>query len=123
MRPPSLYSFFVHPADPQELISAICSFPNKSCNLTEIPVRIFKNNADIVSKVVTKLFNETLNHGVFSDCLKIARVEPIYKAGCKNSVKNYRSISVLPFISKLFERMMYKRLISFINKMSILTPN
>ena len=53
----------------------------------------------------------------------VARVVPIFKAGDKKSVKNYRPISVLPFISKLFERMMYKRLFSFINKMKILTLN
>ena len=102
--------FFAHPAHPQEVISTIYSFQNKSCNLTEIPVHIFKNIADTISKVVTKLFNETIRHVVFTDCLKIARVVPIYKAGSKNSVKNYRPIS------KLFDRMMYKPLISFIKK-------
>ena len=122
MNTPNLCSFFASPATQHEVLSTINSFPNKSCNILDIPVYIFKITSDILSTTIMNLFNETLYHGVFPDNLKIARVVPIFKAGDKRSVKNYRPISVLPFISKLFERMMYKRLISYINKMKILTP-
>ena len=48
--------------------------------------------------------------------LKIAKVVPIYKNGDIELFSNYRPVSVLPFFSKLYEKVMYKRLIIFFNK-------
>ena len=58
--------------------------------------------------------------GIFPVCLKNARVIPIFKSGDAKSVKNYRPISMLPFLSKVFERLMSKRLNSFLTKSNIL---
>ena len=52
----------------------------------------------------------------FPACLKIAIVVPIHKSGSKTEVKNYRSISKLPFIGNLFERLIHSRLHSFFDK-------
>ena len=57
---------------------------------------------------------------MFPDELKIARVIPIYKGGNSMMVINYRPVSVLPLLSKIFERLMYNRLIELINKHDIL---
>ena len=48
---------------------------------------------------------------------KIARVIPIYKRGNSIMLNNYRPVSVLALLSKIFERIMYNRLIEFINKL------
>lgn len=48
--------------------------------------------------------------GIFPNSLKVARVTPIYKSGCKTDPGNYRPISVLPVIAKIFERILYNRL-------------
>ena len=58
--------------------------------------------------------------GVFPTELKIARVIPIFKAGDTSSFTNYRPVSVLPLFSKILERLMYTRLLSFINKHNLL---
>ena len=66
------------------------------------------------------ILNLSLNQGVFPSELIIARVIPIYKGGDKMEINNYRPVSLLVFISKIFERIMYNRIIEFVNKHNIL---
>ena len=61
--------------------------------------------------------------GVFPDGLKVARVVPIYKAGSKKNVNNYRPISVLPSLSKLFEKLLLSKLLSFLDKHQVINSN
>ena len=55
--------------------------------------------------------------------MKIARVTPIYKSGDRAMFTNYRPISVLPSFSKLLERVVYNRILEYINKFNILCSN
>jgi hypothetical protein len=66
------------------------------------------------------LVNLSLSEGIFPDELKLARVAPIYKSGDPKLINNYRPISVLPFFSKIFEKIIYSRLITFINKHNLI---
>ena len=67
------------------------------------------------------ILNLSLKQGVFPSELKIARVIPIYKLGGDNmQINNYRPVSVLAFISKIVERIMYNRIIEYVNKHNIL---
>ena len=61
--------------------------------------------------------------GLFPNSLKIAKVVPIYKSGDKRNPSNYRSISILSRFSKIFEKLIFTRLDSFICKHSILASN
>ena len=67
-----------------------------------------------------KLINQTFSYGEFLDCLKIAKVIPLFKSGSKTDVDNYRSISLVPVLSKVLEKIMYNRLIKFLDKNDIL---
>nr|CAI5850725.1 unnamed protein product [Callosobruchus analis] len=49
------------------------------------------------------LFNTSLLHGIFPDCLKTALIVPIHKKGCKKNIDNYGQIPLLNCISKLLE--------------------
>ena len=55
--------------------------------------------------------------------MKIAQIIPMYKSEDRYSKNNYRPISILPFISKFFERLMYNRLLDYVNANTILYPN
>ena len=55
--------------------------------------------------------------------MKIARVIPLFKSGDKSLFTNYRPVSVLPVFSKFLERIVYNRLIIFLNKYDILSRN
>ena len=66
------------------------------------------------------ILNLSLSEGVFPDELKVAKCIPLYKSGNKLLINNYRPVSILPIFSKIFERVMYKRLLSFINRNNLL---
>ena len=69
------------------------------------------------------MFNSTFQTGAIPEKLKLAIVTPIFKAGEKNKFENYRPKSVLSCFSKLLEKLMYKRLIDFIDKNQILSKH
>ena len=69
---------------------------------------------------LTHICNLSFQKGVFPTELKIANVVPIYKSGDEMIFTNYRPVSVLPVFSKLLERLMYNRLIGFINANNLL---
>ena len=56
-----------------------------------------------------------LNTGIYPDELKIAKIKPIFKKGDNKDFTNYRPISLLPSISKIFERVIYNQLYSYFN--------
>ena len=58
--------------------------------------------------------------GIFPDRLKVAKVKPLHKEGDVHDIQNYRPISLLSVFSKLLEKLMFNRLISFITKNNIL---
>ena len=76
---------------------------------------------DIVSPL-EHIFNLSLSTGCCPDLLKLAKVIPIYKKDDPAQVTNYRPISLLPCISKILEKIVYKRLESFLSLNKILTP-
>ena len=65
-------------------------------------------------------FNYSLNTGIFPGNLNIAEVIPIYKKGSLNNISNYRSISLLPSISKILEKLVFKQLITYLNENKLL---
>lgn len=69
------------------------------------------------------MFNFSVEIGKFPSALKVARVMPIFKSGEKSSVANYRPISVLPVVSKIFEKLMSKRLNGFLTRFNIQKEN
>ena len=71
----------------------------------------------------THIINLSINTGTFPDQMKIARVIPLLKLGGRFNFTSYRPVSVLPCFSKLLERIIYNRLIRFLDKYDILFDN
>ena len=57
---------------------------------------------------------------IFSDSLKIAKVTPVYKKGSKLEHANYRPISLLSKLDRIIEKLMFKRLVRFLNDQKVL---
>ena len=69
---------------------------------------------------LTYMINLSLTTGIFPEKLKLAKTIPIYKSGARDDMSNYRPISILSCISKVYERIVYDQTVSFLNKYKIL---
>ena len=77
---------------------------------------MIKNVKELITRPLAHICNSSFTTGVFPSELKLANVAPVYKANDEMVFSNYRPVSVLPVLSKLLERLMYNRLISYINE-------
>jgi hypothetical protein len=75
---------------------------------------------DCISHPLACIFNKSVYSGIMPHSMKIARVVPIFKSGDKSKLINYRPISVLSVFSKLFEKLIYNRMLKFVNKYKLL---
>ena len=96
--------FVFHEIHNYETIRIIKNLKLSSSNGHDgISSELLKLLSDDISRCITLLINQSLMSGIFPDQLKIAKVTPIYKKNDKIQVTNYRPISVLPVVSKIFE--------------------
>ena len=77
---------------------------NKSAGVDSLGPRPLKLAASAICNCVTYMINKSITYGIFPDELKVAKVTPIFKKGDRSDPGNYRPISILPTISKLYER-------------------
>ena len=80
----------------------------KKASSGEIPTYVFKK-CDFTLDTVTVCVNEALKTESFPDSLNCANVRPTYKKDDPFDKKNYRLVSILPFLSKVYERVIYER--------------
>ena len=106
-------------SDPVEIYNCIMNLTNNT-NLV-LPCKFLKLFAPYLSNLLSVIFNECLAQGVYPDTLKLARVTPIFKAGSKSDPGNYRPISVLKDINKVFETLIYRRLNSYLENKQIIS--
>ena len=87
----------------------------KATQSTDIPVKILKENADIFGSYICDFFNDCVEKGDFPSILKLANITPVFKKEFKGSKDNYRPVSILPIISKIFEKLLCKQITFFID--------
>ena len=79
-----------------------------------------KDGADILASPIAQLCNLSISTSSFPDNCKAAKLLPLYKKGCKTDPKNYRPISLLPLVSKVFEKIVHNQTQSFLDENNIL---
>jgi hypothetical protein len=122
LKNPLQNSFYFHPVTIIEMINTIKSIkPNKSCGPYSIPFDILNLLLFDIATILTKIINLTFETGVFPSSLKLVKVIPIFKnKGSSLQFNNYRPISLLSNIDKIFEKLVHSRLISFLDKYKVL---
>ena len=86
---------------------------SKACGFENVPNNLYKLITPIISPFLADIFSKSYDLGTFPSILKYAKVIPLYKTGPKHLVNNYRPISLLSPIAKVFEKLLYVRLENF----------
>ena len=113
-------SFFTAPSIPLEISEIISPLKTgKSLGPNSIPKKILKLLSPLISSPLSQIINEYFQSGIFPDQMKLAKVIPLFKKGCRLTASNYRPISLFSIFSKIIENLMYKQLYKFLDKHEI----
>jgi len=109
------------PASEDEVLLSLLCLKNKYTHQCgDIPMFLYRKIAHEICNPVTCLINTMISTASFPALFKFAVITPIFKKGDKELCKNYRPIAILHNLSKVFERVIYNRMLSFCNKYNIL---
>ena len=104
-------SFFFQLVSKEEIEKEILALQDgKAVQQSDIPTKIVKMNVDIFSELLYFEVYKTIEFSTFPFCMKLADVTPVYKKGNRPVKENYRPVSILPNLSKVFERCLYKQM-------------
>ena len=87
----------------------------KASQLNDIPTKYIKKFSNVFTPVITDDYNDCVTTGIFPECFKTAEVIPTYKKNKPREKTNYRSISILSNISKIFKRLMHDNMSDYFN--------
>ena len=114
-------SIFLEDCDEVEITDIIRELQNGKAS--DIPIAVIKSSCRIISPYLCKLYNMHMSNGIFPSILKLSKVTPIYKKGNKEHIENYRPVATLQIFGKIFEKIIYKRLYSFLTYKGILSDS
>ena len=118
LKAPNKNSIVMYDCDPTEITNIIGDLVNGKAS--DIPIKLIKKTSHVIATHLSKYYNILMNAGIFPDSLKIGKITPIYKKGDNELIDNYRPISTLPVFGKIFEKVIYSRLYSFLTSQNIL---
>lgn len=117
-------SIFLKPTSENEVTRIIKLLNDtNSVGYDSISTKVIKHAAAVLSPILSWLINESFLQGLFPDSLKLSVVRPLYKNGDRTEMGNYRPITLIPILAKVFERAMQERLLDFLNKHNTIYPN
>ena len=111
-------SLFLQPNTEQEMLKFVLVFVQELLQADQITMNVVKEIIDLIDQPLTHITNLSLSSGTVPDQMKIARVVPLFKTGDLALFTSYRSVFVLPAFSKILERIVYNRLINFLNNLT-----
>ena len=115
---PSFFIFATTSSEIEDEISKLKS--GKSTGPFSISVDILKLLKTVLSKPLEIIFNTSFSSGIVPTDIKLANIIPVFKKGSQTCLSNYRPISLLSVFHKLLEKLMYNRLINFLENHHIL---
>ena len=117
-----LFSFTANPVTGTEIIETVQQLqPKKTLDMTGISTWLLQKIVTAISVPLTHIFQGSLASGLVPNQLKIAKVIPVFKSGQKDSMDNYRPISLLSCFSKVIEKIVCNRLTLFLDSNNLIT--
>ena len=97
------------------------SIKNSSPGVDGLPMRLFKDNINVLADTIVFICNRSLDTGIFPKKLMIAIITCLHKAGDLHNLENYRAISILCAFSKILEKIVALQLVEYFIENNILT--
>ena len=97
------------------------SFKKSSLGVDGLPMRLFKENINVLADTIVFICNRSLDTGIFPKKLMIAMITCLHKAGDLHNLENYRVISILCAFSKILEKIVALQLVEYFIENNILT--
>lgn len=117
---PSSNSAYFDATTPNEVSNILQNLENnKSAGYDGISVKTWKTISEWTVNPISNLVNDMIASGEYPDILKIAKVIPVHKGKSKLTADNYRPISLLPILNKVFEKIIFNRMIGYLEKYKI----
>ena len=115
------HSIFLNHVLPEDIISIVMKLkPKASTGHDGVSTKFLKETINNIIQPITHIINKSLCTGIFPDQMKIAKVIPIYKSSDQCNLQNYRPVSLLSAFSKILEKIMYNKMMSFLDTKKIL---
>ena len=93
---------------------------SKACGHDKILPKLLRDSAIVIAPILSHIFNQSINTGIFPKDLKTAVISPLYRDGSKTECSNYRPISVLSAVAKIFEKPVSMQLYEYLENNAIL---
>lgn len=116
-------SIFLLPTNAEEICKIIKELKDKGGGEDRINAKILKTIDTYIALPLAHIINLSIENSIWPDALKSAEIIPIYKSGDRTKITNYRPISLISNIAKIFEKIVYKRLYNFLIECNILSEN
>lgn len=105
---------------PNSIVNIINSLkPKTSCNFDRISSKLLKNIKHEISFTLANIFNQCIKQSIFPELLKKTKVIPVYKDKEDFLFNNYRPISILSSLSKVFERVLYNQMFEYLSQLKV----
>lgn len=119
--PSSTNSFSFRPVRYWEVVNAIWDIRSNAVGLDGLPIKFVKIILPLIVHHITHLFNMFIRTSAFPDCWKHAKILPLKKKGHLRDITNLRPISILPALSKAFEKLLKQQMTCFIDANNLLS--
>ena len=113
-------TLFLSPVTETEINKSIRALKDSATGHDDISSQFLKQALNSIVDPLTHICNMSLTEGVFPNTLKVANVIPLYKSDDSLCFNHYRPVSLLCILSKVIEKIMYDRLLNFVNKFDLL---
>ena len=102
----------------------ISKLPNKkSTGYDEISTETIKILSAVISPTLSLIINKCILNGTVPEEMKVSKIKPLFKKGDVTLLNNYRPISLLPCVSKIFERVLFNQLYEYFDRNDLLTQH
>ena len=119
IQPDSIYLTDTTKEEIEKIISSLAD--KKSYGMDKLPSKAYKIGKYKLSELIMQLINMSFSKGIYPDCLKMGKVCPVFKNGSKDNPNNYRPITTLNTLAKIFEEAMKTRITIFLESKNYLS--